>query len=222
MDKGKREGLYLQWVSLRVIERFINVLYPIDIPMLLRLLPNIGYVVPKKVLKGFVEPGEALAVKSNIELILNQDNKTLGVSGRDVSEVLEGFNELRSFWIEHLNPSPSAETHYIELGGEGIINSQNNPSGVFSEFWGRFDIMQKLSGIVGLDVTNFGLRLVPRNIEVNNTEWFDLRIQPQVISSANQYYINIVWRSKDMATAINNFKKVNETIGGVIREVERK
>lgn len=222
MDKGKREGLYLQWVSLRLIERFINVLYPINIPMLLRLLPNIGYVVPKKVIKGFVEPSEALAVKSNIELILNQDNKTLGVSGRDVSEVLEGFNELRSFWTEHLNPSPSAETHYIELGGEGIISSQNNPSRVFSEFWGRFDIMQKLSGIVGLDVTNFGFRLVPRNIEVNNTEWFDLRIQPQVISSANQYYINIVWRSKDMATAINNFKKVPETIGAVIREVERK
>ena len=222
MNKTNEQGLELRWISVRLVERFRNVLYPIDIPMLLRLLPNIGYVVPEKGLKGVIEPGGALAIKGNLELILNQDNRTLGVSGRDVSEVLEGFNELRSFWTVHLNPSPSAETHYIELGGEGIISSQNNPSRVFSEFWGRFDIMQKLSGIVGLDVTNFGFRLVPRNIEVNNTEWFDLRIQPQVISSANQYYINIVWRSKDMEVALNSFTKVNDKIDALIRKIERK
>lgn len=222
MDKANKQELDLRWISVRLVERFMNVLYPIEIPLLLRLLPNIGYVVPQKILKGVVEPGEALAVKGNVELIFNQDNKTLGVEGRDVSEVVEGFNELRSFWMEQFDPSPSAETHYVELGGQGIIKSHNNPTGVFSEFWARSEMMQKLSRTVGFDVVNFGLRLVPQNIDPNNTEWFDLRIQPQVISSANHYYINIVWRSKDMDTALNNFGKVNEIIGALIREVERK
>jgi len=222
MDKANNQGLDLRWVSLRLVERFMNVLYPIDIPMLLRLLPNIGYVVPKKSLKGIAELGEALAIKGNVELIMNQDNKTLGVEGREVSEVVDGFNELRNFWMEQLNPSPSAETHYIELGGEGIIKSHNNPTVVFGEFWARLEMMQKLSRIVGFDVVNFGLRLVPQNIDPNNTEWFDLRIQPQVISSANHYYVNIVWRSKDMDAALNSFRRVSETIGALIRGVERK
>jgi hypothetical protein len=222
MDKSNKQELDLRWISVRLVERFMNVLYPVEIPLLLRLLPNIGYVVPKKVLKGVVEPGEALAIKGNVELVFNQDNKTLGVEGRDVTEVVEGFKELRSFWIEQLAPSPSAETHYVELGGQGIIESRNNPTSVFSEFWAGFERMQKLSKTIGFDVVNYGLRLVPQNVDPNNIEWFDLRIQPQVISSENHYYINIVWRSKDMDTALENFGKVNETIGVLIREIERK
>jgi hypothetical protein len=222
MDKTEKKGLDLRWVSLRLVERFMNVLYPLDIPILLRLLPNIGYVVPKKVFKGIVEPGEALAIKGNMELVLNQDNKTLGVQGRDISEVVEGFNELRNFWTEELNPSPVAETHYIELGGEGIVMSNTNATGVFNDFWNRFEIMQKLSKIIGFDVTNYGLHLATRNTDPNNTEWFDLRIQPQVISSANKYYINIVWRSRDMDKVLNGFTKLNDMIGALIKEVERK
>jgi hypothetical protein len=222
MDKASRQELSPRWFQVRVVERFMNVLYPIEIPVLLRLLPNIGYVVSRKVLKGVVEPGEALAVKGNMELVFNQDNKTLGVEGREVSEVVDGFNELRSFWLEQCTPLPSAETHYIELGGQGVIESHNNPTDVFSEFWAKFEVMQKLSKTVGEDVVNFGLRLVPKNIDPNNTEWFDLRIQPQVISSANRYYINIVWRSKDREAALNNFGKVNEIVVALIREIERK
>lgn len=221
MEKGDTENLVPRWISLRLVERFGNVLYPIDLPILLRLLPTIGYVVGKRVLKGVLEPGESLALKGNVELILNQDNKTMGVQGREISEVVDGFSELRNFWLDQLSPSPSAETHYIELGGEGIVRSQKNPTEVFTGFWAQFERIQRLSKTVRFGVVNFGLRLVPQNVDPNNTDWFDLRIQPQVISSANQYYVNIVWRSKNMETALDNFRKVNETIGAVIREVEK-
>ncbi len=222
MEKGDSAALTPQWVSLRLVERFRNVLYPIDLPMLLRLLPNIGYVVPKKILKGVLERGESLAIKGNMELILNQDNKTIGVAGRDVSEVIDGFSELRNFWLEQLHPSPSAETHYIELGGEATIRTSKNPVEVFTGFWTQCERVQRLSKTVGFDVVNFGLRLVPQNVDPNNADWFDLSIQPHVISSANHYYINIVWRNKNIETILDKFRKVNETVSAVIREVEKR
>ena len=82
--------------------------------------------------------------------------------------------------------------------------------------------MQRLSKTVGLDAVNFGLRLVPQNAAPNNADWFDLLIQPDVISSGNHYRINIAWRNKDVQTALESFRKVNETIRAVIREIERK
>lgn len=222
MERDDSGNLMPRWVSLRLVERFKNVLYPIDLPMLLRLLPNIGYVVSKKILKGVLEPGESLAMKGNVELTLNQDNKTIGVVGREVSEVVDGFSELRSFWLDQLHPSPSAETHYIELGGEAIVRSLKNPVEVFTGFWAQSARVQQLSKTVGFDVVNFGLTLVPQNVDPNNTDWFNLRIQPQVISSANHYYINIVWRNKNIETTLDKFRKVNETISAVIREVEKR
>ncbi|MCL0066154.1 hypothetical protein M1N79_04690 [Dehalococcoidia bacterium] len=211
-----------RWVSLSLNERFKNVLYPVDLPVLLRLLPNIGYVVTKKILKGVLEPGEPWAVKGNVELLVNQDNKTLGVEGREISQVVDGFSELRAFWLDELSPCPDAETHYVELAGNGILRSLKNPTEVFTRFWSQSERLQRLSKTVGLDAVNFGLRLVPQNAAPNNADWFDLLIQPDVISSGNHYRINIAWRNKDVQTALESFRKVNETIRAVIREIERK
>jgi hypothetical protein len=221
MEKGAEKDPTPRWISLRLSERFKNVLYPVDLPMLLRLLPNIGYIVNKKILKGVLEPGESFATKGNVELILDQSNKTIGIEGREVTEVIDGFSELRGFWLEQLTPSPDAETHYLELVGQGIAKSANNPTRVFTAFWTQFDGIQRLTKVLGWNVANFGLRLVPENADPNNADWFDLRIQPSVISSANRYFIEIVWRNKDIETALNNFRKVNETVKAVIQEVEK-
>ena len=218
---SNKKNLSVQWIRVTLLERFLNVLYPIDMAVLLRELPQIGYVVPRKVLKGVLELGEALAIKGDIELLINQDNKTIGVEGREVIGVIDSFKELRNFWLEKLNPSPKAETHYIEIGGQGYVLTDRNPMTVFGDFWADSKKIGVLGGIIGLDVMNFGLRLVSKDNEVNSPDWFDLRIQPQVISSENQYYVNLVWRCKDMQVALENFKKIDEITRSLAREVEK-
>ncbi|MBI4295351.1 MAG: hypothetical protein HY669_04205 [Chloroflexi bacterium] len=221
MTNNKEQSLRLRWISLRLVERFGNVLYPIDIAVLLRELPKIGYIVPRKVLKGILEPGESLAVKGNLELLINQDNKTLGLQGDKTLEVIDGFSELRSFWLERLNPSPCADTHYIELGGEGMTTSLKNPIEVFAKFWAQCEAIRQLSKTLGFDVVNFGLHLVPPNVDPNRTEWFDLRIDPKVISSSNQYYVNIIWRDSNLETALKHFKEVDDIVATLIKRVEK-
>lgn len=209
------------WFSLRLVEKFSNVIYPIDIPSLFRVLPNIGYIVPKKVLKGILEPGESLAIKGNIELILNQQNQTIGVSGKNVSEVVTGFTELRNFWLDQLKPCPPALTQYTELSGESVLLSSKNPTKVFGEFWGSFDGLKRVNKIVGLDSINFGITLVPKDIDPNGPDWFSFTIQPQIISSVNRYFITIAWRNSNSEKALSNFSKTNETILAIIKEVEK-
>lgn len=219
MAKEGVGNLKVRWITLRLIERFKNVLYPIDIPMLLRLLPSIGYVVRAKTLKGVLEAGEPLATKGNIELLINQDNKTLGVEGSDILEVINGFNELRKLWLEKLDPSPGTETHYVEVIARGIIKSTWNPTAAFTKFWSQFDRMPKLNKIVGFDVANFGIRLVPVNMDPNAINWFDLRVEPQVISSANHLFIDVIWRNEDIGKIIKSFKNLDEMVKAIVREV---
>lgn len=210
-----------KWFSLRLIERFSNVFYPIEIPLLLRALPTIGYIVPKKVLKNVLEPGESIATKGNLELIFNQDNKTFGVEGRDLAEVIAGFNELRSFWVDQIKPSPPAQTHYVEMVGETLLPSTQNPNKILSEFWVGNKKLDKINQITGLDTVNFGLNLVPKNTEPNSTDWFSLNISPHILSSVNRYSIRVVWRIGNLEKALDNFCKINETILSIIKEVEK-
>jgi hypothetical protein len=222
MSKTETKELDVQWISLQLIERFMNVLFPIEISVLLRLLPTLGYIVPNKRLKGVIEPGEALAVKGNIELLLSPENKTLGVEGRDISETISGFNELRTFWVDKLNPEPPAETHYVEIVANGIVKSSENPSKTINHFWAGFDRLQRLNKIIGFDVSNFGLHLVTNKMEPNNPEWFDISIQPQIVSSANHYYVNVIWRTKDLNQALENFKNLSDILGKLVHEIESK
>jgi len=223
MDSSRVENLKPRWWRLRLVERFANVLYPIDLFELLRQLPNAGYIVPQRIFKGVIEPGEAAALKGNVELVANQDNKTLGIEGHEIgpAEIIDSFNELRSFWHEHLDSSQNTETHYLELTGEGLVKTGKNPVKVFGQYWAQFSKMQALNKILGCEVSNFGLRLSPINVEPNSADWFDVRIQPLVVSSTKCYHVNLVWRNRDINKAIKAFSKTDDTIANLILEVER-
>jgi hypothetical protein len=218
MDNKKK--VQIRWVSVRVVERFINVLYPIDIPMLLRVLPNIGYIVPRKGLKGVLEPGDALAQKGNCELVMDQHNKLLGIESRDIPEAIQGFSELRNLWLKELNPSPAAETHYLELTGEGVIKTDINPTDAFNDYWSKNAKFGEINKIVGFDTTNYGIRIVPSSTNPNGVRWFDLRIQPTVISSANEYYINIVWRDGNVDALLKEYERLEQLIENIIGVIQ--
>lgn len=222
MDKDENIGLKIQWMPIRLVERFMNVLYPIEIPVLLRLLPNIGYIVPQKLYKGIIEPGEALAVKGNTELLLNQDNKTLGLEGNNIKELVERFNELRNFWQEKINPQPPAITHYVEIAGSGFIETTSKPRENFVHYWSGFERMNAFSKFIGFNVINFGIRLVDQSLEPNSPEWFEIRVNPEIISSENRYYINVVWRTKELANSVENINRLEDIIIKAVNEIERK
>jgi hypothetical protein len=222
MSEAKKETRAIKWVDVRLVERFSNVLIPIEIPVLLRLLPSIGYIVPAKRLKGVIDPGDSIAVKGNVELLINQDNRSLGVAAGNISELIEGFNELRSFWTEQINPQPAAETHFIELGGQGFKGTDTKPSESFNRFWSEFNRMKDLKKAIGFDVANFGLQLVQKDLEPNGPEWFDITIHPQVTSSANQYYIRTVWRTSNLESGLKNFSQLDSIVDRLIKEIEKK
>ena len=223
MDLSKVENPKVRWRRLRLIERFTNVLYPIDLFELLRQLPNAGYIVPQKIFKGIIEPGEAAALKGNVELVANQDSKTLGIEGHEISpaEIIDSFNELRSFWHKHLDSSQNVETHYLELTGEGLVKTGKNPVKVFSQYWAQFSKVQELNKILGCEASNFGLQLTPTNTDPNNADWFDVRVNPLIVSSTKCYNVNLVWRDRDINKAIKTFSKMDDTIANLILEVEK-
>jgi hypothetical protein len=223
MDSGSVENLKPIWRRLSLIERFTNVLYPIDLLELLQQLPKLGYVVPRKILKGVIEPGESAARKGNIEVVANQDLRTLGIEGHETTpaEIIQAFDELRSFWRKQLESSQNVETHYLELIGEARVKTQKNPVEVFSQYWAQFNKMQKLNKILGCEAYNFGLRLTPTNTNPDSANWFDVRIQPLIVSSTRCYYVTLDWRNEDRDKVVKAFRKMDDTITNLILEVER-
>jgi len=124
-------------------------------------------------------------------------------------------------YSEQLDPTLNVNTHYVELTGKGLVKTGKNPVKVFGQYWAQFSKMQALNKILGCEVSNFGLRLSPINVEPNSADWFDVRVNPLIVSSTKCYYVNLVWRNRDINKAIKTFSKMDDTIANLILEVEK-
>ncbi len=132
MAPSSREHILLNWETLQLVERFANVLYPFEAADLFRRLPKLGYIVAERILFGArVEVGKPIATKGDVELVMNQDNKTLGIMGRDIESVLTEFKNLREFWTKYLDPSPNTSTHYVEINCSAWAKAQRSPLQAF-------------------------------------------------------------------------------------------
>jgi hypothetical protein len=142
------------WRKVSIVQRFSSVLYPLDIFELLKQLPTIGYVVPELVLRGTPEANKPIAQKGDIELVIDQANKTIGVTGRELEKALASFKELRQFYSERLDPSSGLATQYIEFDGEGWAKSGNSPVSSFASFWSDCRSLEELGRIDLTPVNN--------------------------------------------------------------------
>jgi len=222
MPSSPRENMILKWETLSLIERFGNVLYPLDVVDLLRQLPKLGYIVAERVLRGAIlEPGQPLAIKGDVELRINQDNKTLGVVGRDVESVQEAFQNLRQLWMEQLDTSPNICTDYVEIDGSGWAKGQRNPIEVFGKWRGGLTKIEALGKVLGCDVTTFGLHLCVPNTDPNSPNWFDIRITPSVVSGAARYLVRAIWREQEVESVMRRFKNLDDTVRDLILEIEK-
>ncbi|MBI4329864.1 MAG: hypothetical protein HY673_01120 [Chloroflexi bacterium] len=222
MPSNPRENITLNWVTIQLIERFANVLYPLDPVDLLLRLPNLGYVVAERVALGApLEAGKPLAVKGDVELILNQDNKILGVRGRTAESVLKEFESLRQFYTDELDPSPSIRTDYVEIHGNGWVRGQRNPLEVFAGWRKEIGKVEAMGKVLGRDVTVFGISLCPPDVDPNSPDWFDIRIEPFPVSSGRRYRVTVVWRQQEMDEVLSRFKVIDDNVKDIILRIEK-
>ena len=222
MASSARENVNIKWERVSLIERFATVLYPFEPTELLRELPKLGYIVAERILFGArLESGKPIATKGNVELIINQDNKTLGVMGRDIESVLTEFMNLREFWMKQLDPSPNTRTHYVEIDCDAWAKAQRSPIEAFGGLWEGSARMQRLGKLLKCDVTTFGLDICPPNTDTNSPDWFEIWIHPVVASSNTRYHIKVIWRKQQLDDVLRILKDIDNTVKEVILEIER-
>ncbi len=217
------------WNKLALIERFSDVLFPIQPAELLQALPQLGWIVAKEVFEEGLPPGKETATKKepatkgDLYLRLNTDNKTLGVEGRKLTpdKVLEGFQALKEFCVENLDPSPEMKTHYTEITGDGWVRAKKDPLKTIQSSWKGSSLIERASKVLGMDATNFGATLVPAGAHPDAANWWHLRIEPQVPSSSTRYHISVVWRNEAPDETFKMMRKLDDTINRLVSEIER-
>lgn len=220
MAGDKQPNVQIVWHHVSIMERFSSVLYPLDIVELLKGIPNIGYIVPELVLRGTPELDKPLATRGDIELMINQENKTIGVKGRNVEKTIESFQELREYYLKQMDASPGLATHYVEFQGQGWAKSNANPNEVFGNFWANHIPLQNMGKLFGTDLTNFGIQLAPARKDPNDPDWLHIFIEPLIAASSRRYQVRLIWRSSEIKDLLVKFSKIDETLQKLVSKLE--
>lgn len=215
-------GRELIFLSTSFVERFTSVLYPIEMAWLLRVLPEAKWVVDDRIFQEGLPSGRAAASKGDSRLIVNQDNKTLGVGGLDPAITLKDFKEFREFWTQRSRLDPLPQTHFAEFNVTARVFSNKNPLATFQALSARSPFPGLASGVGTLPpgLVHYGIRLVKPGTVPTETSWFDMRVEPAVVATRTQYHIQIVWREPSLETIVNGAEDIRTTLGRVIDGIE--
>jgi hypothetical protein len=157
--------------------------------------------------------GGIIAEKQDIRFRLNQELGIIGMQGVDIEEVINEYEQLELIANDKLNVDLLNESRFYEIISELVIISKKDPIAVISRIFDGHNTLRQLSETLQMDVTNFGIRLVPANRAPTDEEWLDYKIEPSIAKPHTSYQSSIIYRSTDK-------EKVKETALNLLRRIE--
>lgn len=201
VSQGRESQYSFTFDRLSLSVRFLTALYPFEELTFINVLPELGYALSERVpippFGARVAIRGEIAAKGDIRVMLNSDLRTLEVIGHEVGALLDEFGNLENMLLDKFKVDTRQSAHYYELLADISVATKESPLQSIGKGFESFELLKELGDILKYPVTNFGIRLVPPGIEPNSADWFDIRIQPEILRPLSHYSILIVYRQRD-------------------------
>lgn len=222
----ERQERHFRNLHVRFSIRFSYLLFPFDIVELVERLAKAGYQItiprPPKIPGKNVRLGATgkIAQKGDVEIDINDDRGILGAASSSPASSIEGLNEVLQLINTNLNVDLYEVAAFYELIGHFDIESDQNPLEKIEQISQKGTHIKQFNDILNEDVSDYTLRLVPRGRIPNQTEWFDITIQPNVIKPFSSYTVTVVYRSKDRSRVEEFIRDLLQNMNRIINVIE--
>lgn len=209
--------------NIRLVAKYNFIIFPISFATLQKLLTDSGYQ-PIKLPEGspplsMVVAGE-IATKKDLTVDFQTDKQILGVRADSADSSISSFNEIEGIVTAELGEPASNSSQFYEAIAQFSIKTGKNPLDVFAENREKLELCEKVSEIMNENVSPFGFRFSPTRGSLQNTDWFDFRLEPLVSRASTTYYGNLVFRSKKREKVIGMTKNVKNHFITLLKELE--
>ena len=210
-----------------IMERFQAVLYPIDIGVLWDRLPELGWLVRRRMTQEGVISLRDAPSKGNTQLLLDQGNKTVGVAGNDLAEAIASFRELNGLLRELFDFPAEVSTDYVEFRYIGWIKNGSDPTEILASWWGDHNrsshLGNKLARLLPSDAAAllpYGVRFAPNALDANRRNWVEVNITPQSIAGSHRYHFDLLFRNQDIETTMQVAESADEILNIALTTLE--
>lgn len=202
--------------------RLKNVIFPINSLTFQNNLTTSGFLLaqPGTVLpNNLVTTPNDIAIRRNTVVSLNTQKMVVGVAGTNPLEILETFTNLEPI-LTNSGMNTEDDIRFYELLAEYNIASENNPVKKIQNFFGPLSSISKFDEVMGSDSSLFTIRIVPKDVVIDQENYYEARIEPLVVQQDSTYYFYLIFRNKERAIVEDFTRNLNNKISSLVEIIE--
>lgn len=188
---------------------------------------NRGYILlppprmPRPPIGARLDAAGTLARKGNAVIDFDSAPQILGVESPIPREAIEVLTETEE--LLKLNTNFTAEDHYrfYECISNYSAQTGKNPLNIFNKIKPEGELFSSIKNIINEPIATFGLHMCMPSETIEQNNWFDIKIQPDVNKSSTMYDILMIYRNKDRTKVANFLANAEKYIAEIITALEQ-
>lgn len=210
--------------SLMLSLRYDTVIFPLDTSKLLSAVAERGFIAPESAeqppLGARFGMRGTIARKGGVSLNVNSDQQTVGVSAQDVETLIDEFESIEQVIGDEFELSEGDMVLFHEFLASVAVNTGKQPLEEWAKQSEGIPIFGEFSQILGIEVAPFGVRIAPKGQEPNQTDWFDIRIEPSIQAPYGRYVVEAVYRHADRSMVMDFVGSLESILESLLKAIE--
>ena len=203
-----------------------SIFFPFIEPDFSDLLKEKGYTLGRSMVPVFPHGQRAyisgrIALKDDCVVDVDSNRKLVASEGRSLEDVITTMEELVSISTKNFHVNLKKELSFMELIADLIVTSERNPLRTMSEFSSKHASLEKFNEIMGSETSFVGIEIGPKGVDPNNPKWFDIKVIPHHIASSREYYVQAIFREKEVKKVLDFARGINTRVMNLIKVIER-
>lgn len=203
--------------------RFCTALFPFDTARFLNVLQTAGYVVLDQIAEvpfgARIEISGIVARRADVSVRVDGDKQILGVHCPNPAQAVDELSALEALVSKEFGLDFEKNVLFYELLATGEVKAAKNPQAQWQHYLSTAPVIEKMSGVLGKKVYPYGLRLVPQGTVPTSENWFEIRIEPTILSPENLHSLQVVFRNPrrdEVYEFVRRFETLMHELLGVI------
>jgi hypothetical protein len=139
--------------------------------------------------------GGEIARRKETIVIADSDSGEIGVIERLLQEAIASFGDLAKVILSELGVDLNSKVKFYFLSVHYRVNTGKTPLKEIAKADNK-EFVKRFSEIMKEDLSSFSIRLCPKNANINDKNWFDIAIEPDVIDES-RYHVGVVYRNSE-------------------------
>ncbi len=216
--RATEKALVVAASTIQVAERMNSVLFPLDGIQLLRTLSKEGFIPPEVPVGAGVAGAEAR--KGETRIRFDAEKMVIAAIASNPRDAVEQMEWLEKLVKAEFGVNTESMAQYYELVSTMLVKARRSPLDIWSSIAPSIPVLTTLSDALGRPLAPFGLRLFGSGQEPNSTDWFEVRIEPQLPNSSSQHFFQIIFRNPARQAVFDYTRRLEETVSRLFTLLE--